>query len=130
MGDLAAALNRLGLEVEQSPIEAERLAGLVARISDETLSGKLAKQVFEAMLLGNESADAIIDREGLRQMTDTGEIERIIDGILASNPQQVEGYRAGKDKLFGFFIGQAMKATAGKANPAQLNEILKRKLSA
>ena len=130
MGDLAATLNRLGLEIDQSPIEAERLAGLVARISDETLSGKLAKQVFEAMLESDQSADAIIDRDGLRQMTDTGEIERLIDEILANNPEQVEGYRAGKDKLFGFFVGQAMKATGGKANPAQLNEILKQKLSA
>ena len=130
MGDLAATLNRLGLEIDQSPIDAERLAGLVARISDETLSGKLAKQVFEAMLESDQSADAIIDRDGLRQMTDTGEIERLIDEILANNPEQVEGYRAGKDKLFGFFVGQAMKVTGGKANPAQLNEILKRKLSA
>ena len=130
MGDLAATLNRLGLEIDQSPIEAERLGGLVARISDETLSGKLAKQVFEAMLESDQSADAIIDRDGLRQMTDTGEIERLIDEILANNPEQVEGYRAGKDKLFGFFVGQAMKATGGKANPAQLNEILKQKLSA
>lgn len=129
MGDLAAALNKEGLEIEESPVEPQRLAGLIQRIADDTISGKIAKQVFEGLWASLESADAIIDREGLRQITDTGAIEAIIDAIIAENPAQVEGYRSGKDKLFGFFVGQAMKATEGKANPAQLNELLKKKLS-
>ena len=129
MGDLAAALNKAGLEIEESPVDPERLAGLIQRIADDTISGKIAKQVFEGLWASLESADAIIDREGLRQITDTGAIEAIIDAIIAENPAQVEGYRSGKDKLFGFFVGQAMKATEGKANPAQLNELLKKKLS-
>ena len=129
MGDLAAALNKAGLEIEESPVEPQRLAGLIQRIADDTISGKIAKHVFEGLWASLESADAIIDREGLRQITDTGAIEAIIDAIIAENPAQVEGYRSGKDKLFGFFVGQAMKATEGKANPAQLNELLKKKLS-
>ena len=129
MGDLAAALNKAGLEIEESPVDPQRLAGLIQRIADDTISGKIAKQVFEGLWASLESADAIIDREGLRQITDTGAIEAIIDAIIAENPAQVEGYRSGKDKLFGFFVGQAMKATEGKANPAQLNELLKKKLS-
>jgi len=129
MGDLAAALNKAGLEIDASPVEAERLAGLLQRIADETISGKIAKQVFEALWESEATADAIIDQQGLRQITDTGAIEGIIDEILAANPEQVEGYRGGKDKLFGFFVGQAMKATGGKANPAQLNDLLKKKLN-
>jgi aspartyl-tRNA(Asn)/glutamyl-tRNA(Gln) amidotransferase subunit B len=128
MGDLAAALNKAGLEIDESPVSAERFSGLLQRIADDTISGKIAKQVFEAMWDSQESADAIIDQQGLRQITDTGAIEAIIDEILAANPAQVEGYRGGKDKLFGFFVGQAMKATGGKANPAQLNDLLKKKL--
>jgi aspartyl-tRNA(Asn)/glutamyl-tRNA(Gln) amidotransferase subunit B len=128
MGELSAALNKAGLEIDQSPVEAERLAGLIQRIADETISGKIAKQVFEALWESGESADAVIDRQGLRQITDTSAIEAIIDAIIAANPGQVEQYRAGKDKLFGFFVGQAMKATEGKANPAQLNELLRKKL--
>jgi len=129
MGDLAAALNKASLEIEESPVDPQRLAGLIQRIADDTISGKIAKQVFEGLWASLESADAIIDRDGLRQITDTGAIEAIIDAIIAENPAQVEGYRSGKDKLFGFFVGQAMKATEGKANPAQLNELLKKKLS-
>ena len=129
MGDLAAALNKAGLEIDASPVEAERLAGLLQRIADDTISGKIAKQVFEALWESRASADDIIDQQGLRQITDTGAIEGIIDEILASNPEQVEGYRGGKDKLFGFFVGQAMKATGGKANPGQLNALLKKKLN-
>ena len=128
MGDLAAALNKAGLEIEQSPVQPERLAGLVQRIADETISGKLAKQVFEALWETGDSADAIIEKQGLKQITDSGAIEAIIDQIIVANPDQVAQYRGGKDKLFGFFVGQAMKATQGKANPAQLNELLKRKL--
>jgi aspartyl-tRNA(Asn)/glutamyl-tRNA(Gln) amidotransferase subunit B len=128
MGDLAGALNKAGLEIEQSPVQPERLAGLVQRIADDTISGKIAKQVFEALWESGETADAIIEQQGLKQITDTGAIEAIIDQIIAANPDQVAGYRGGKDKLFGFFVGQAMKATGGKANPAQLNELLKKKL--
>ena len=128
MGDLAAALNKAGLDIEQSPVQPDRLAGLVQRIADDTISGKIAKQVFEALWESGDTADAIIEQQGLRQITDTGAIEAIIDAIIAANPDQVAGYKSGKDKLFGFFVGQAMKATGGKANPAQLNELLKQKL--
>lgn len=128
MGDLAAALNKAGLEIEASPVQPERLAGLIQRIADDTISGKIAKQVFEALWETGDTADAIIEKQGLKQITDTGAIEAIIDQIIAANPDQVAGYKAGKEKLFGFFVGQAMKATGGKANPAQLNELLKKKL--
>ena len=128
MGDLAAALNKAGLEIEHSPVQPDRLAGLVQRIADDTISGKIAKQVFEALWESGDTADAIIEKQGLKQITDTGAIEAIIDEIIAANPDQVAGYKSGKDKLFGFFVGQAMKATGGKANPAQLNDLLKKKL--
>jgi len=128
MGDLSGALNKGGLEIEQSPVEAERLAGLVRRIADDTISGKIAKQVFEVMWESGDTADAIIEKQGLMQITDSSAIEAVIDGIIADNPTQVEQYRGGKDKLFGFFVGQVMKATGGKANPQQLNELLKKKL--
>ncbi len=130
MGDLSGALNKAGLEIEQSPVEASRLAGLVRRINDETISGKIAKQVFEALWESKDSADDIIEKQGLKQITDTGAIESIIDQIIANNPEQLAQYRSGKDKLFGFFVGQAMKATQGKANPQQLNDLLKAKLQA
>ena len=130
MGDFSAALNKAGLEIDQSPVEATRLAGLIRRISDETISGKIAKQVFEALWETKDSADAIIDKQGLKQITDTSAIEAIIDQIIANNPEQLAQYRSGKDKLFGFFVGQAMKATQGKANPQQLNDLLKAKLNA
>ena len=128
MGDLSAAINKAGLEIEQSPVQAGRLAGLVQRIADDTISGKIAKQVFEALWESDETADEIIERQGLKQITDASAIEAIIDQIIADNPGQLAQYRAGKDKLFGFFVGQAMKATAGKANPQQLNDLLKSKL--
>ena len=108
---------------------AAALAGLVLRIADATISGKIAKDVFEAMWASGESADAIIEQKGLRQITDTGAIERAIEEVMAKNPGQLADYRSGKDKLFGFFVGQVMKATGGKANPAQLNELLKAKLA-
>ena len=130
MGDLLGALNKAGLEIEQSPVSSEQLAGLLARIEDDTISGKIAKEVFEILFAEGGTADGIIEAKGLKQITDTGAIEKIIDEILAANPKQLADYRAGKDKLFGFFVGQAMKATQGKANPAQLNDMLKRKLEA
>jgi aspartyl-tRNA(Asn)/glutamyl-tRNA(Gln) amidotransferase subunit B len=129
MGELAAALNKEGLEITESRIAASQLAGLLKRIVDNTISGKIAKEVFEAMWTGGREADAIIEEKGLRQITDVGAIERAIDEVMAKNPNQLAEYRAGKEKLFGFFVGQVMKATQGKANPAQLNELLKKKLS-
>ena len=128
MGELAAALNKENLEVGSGRLPAARLAGLLRRICDQTISGKIAKEVFETMWSEGASADAVIDARGLRQITDTAAIERVIDEVMARNPAQLAEYRAGKDKLFGFFVGQVMKATAGKANPAQLNELLRRKL--
>ncbi len=128
MGELSGALNREGLDVAQSRIDATGLAGLLARIADDTISGKIAKEVFEAMWTEGRAADEIIEAKGLKQITDTSAIERAIDEVMAKNPQQLADYRGGKDKLFGFFVGQVMKATQGKANPAQLNELLKRKL--
>ena len=127
-GDLAAFLNRDNLEIDASRVGAAQLAGLVGRIADQTISGKIAKDVFEAMWESGRDADTIIAEKGLRQITDTGAIERAIDEVMAKNPGQLAEYRAGKDKLFGFFVGQTMKATQGKANPAQVNAILKRRL--
>jgi aspartyl-tRNA(Asn)/glutamyl-tRNA(Gln) amidotransferase subunit B len=129
MGELAAALNRDGLELSAGKMPAARLAQLLRRVSDQTISGKIAKEVFEAMWVDGSGADAVIEARGLRQITDSSAIEKAIDGVMARNPGQLADYRAGKDKLFGFFVGQVMKVTGGKANPAQLNELLRRKLS-
>jgi aspartyl-tRNA(Asn)/glutamyl-tRNA(Gln) amidotransferase subunit B len=129
MGDLSAALNKEGKDIDASPISSNQLAGLLTRIQDSTISGKIAKEVFAAMWNGEGEADAVIEAKGLKQVSDSGAIEKIIDEIIAANPGQVTEYRSGKDKLFGFFVGQAMKASKGKANPAQLNEILKQKLA-
>jgi aspartyl-tRNA(Asn)/glutamyl-tRNA(Gln) amidotransferase subunit B len=128
MGDLAAALNREGLEVSSAKISAARLGELLGRIHDATISGKIAKEVFELMWSEGLGADAVIESKGLRQITDSAAIERAIEEVMAKNPAQLTEYRAGKDKLFGFFVGQVMKATGGKANPAQLNEMLRVKL--
>ena len=129
IGDLAGALNKAGLDIGASRITAADLAGLVERIHDNTISGKIAKEVFEAMWSGEGTADEVIDARGLRQITDTSAIEAIVDEVIAANPSQVEEYRAGKDKLIGFFVGQVMKATGGKANPGAVNKLLKDKLS-
>jgi aspartyl-tRNA(Asn)/glutamyl-tRNA(Gln) amidotransferase subunit B len=129
MGDLAAALNKENLDVSSGRLPAARLAQLLTRIADQTISGKIAKEVFETMWSAGLSADAVIESKGLRQITDSSAIESAIDEAMAKNPGQLAEYRAGKDKLFGFFVGQVMKATGGKANPAQLNELLRRKLS-
>jgi aspartyl-tRNA(Asn)/glutamyl-tRNA(Gln) amidotransferase subunit B len=128
MGDLSGALNRDGLDISSSRVDAGRLAGLLKRIVDNTISGKIAKEVFEAMWGEGKEADAVIEARGLKQITDTGAIEKAIEDVMAANPHQLAEYRSGKDKLFGFFVGQVMKATQGKANPAQLNELLKTKL--
>ncbi|MGZ8189771.1 MAG: Asp-tRNA(Asn)/Glu-tRNA(Gln) amidotransferase subunit GatB [Methylococcaceae bacterium] len=128
-GDLSAALNKADLEITGSPVSHQRLAGLLIRIADNTISGKIAKQVFEELWQNPEvSADDIIEAKGLKQITDTGAIETIIDKIIAANPGQVEQYRSGKDKVFGFFVGQVMKEMQGKANPAEVNNMLKAKL--
>lgn len=129
-GDLTAALNKNNLEINESPINAEQLAGLLRRIADNTLSDSMAKQVFQVMwnAKGKVNADAIIEREGLHQITDIRALTKIIDEIVKSNPQQVEEYRSGKIKLFTFFIGQIMKASKGKANPQQVTKLLKKKL--
>jgi len=129
IGDLAGALNRDGLDIEQSLVSAAAVAGLLDRIKDNTISGKIAKEVFEAMWAGEGTADEIIEAKGLKQITDSSAIEAIVDKVIEANPGQVAEYKAGKDKLIGFFVGQVMKETGGKANPGQVNEILKRKLS-
>jgi len=126
--DLLGALHKAGKDIAVSPVSAALLAGLVKRIADNTISGKIAKEVFEAMMAGEGGADAIIEKKGLRQITDTGAIEKAIEQVMAANPGQLAEYRSGKDKLFGFFVGQTMKATGGKANPAELNRLLKEKL--
>ncbi len=128
MGDFAGALNRDSLDLATSPVDAEALSGLLRRILDDTISGKIAKEVFEAMWQGEGDADTIISDRGLTQVTDASEIEALVDAAIAGNPQQLEQYRAGKTKLMGFFVGQVMKASGGKANPQQVNEILRRRL--
>ena len=128
VGELSGALNRDSLDINDSKVSAQDLAGLMTRIHDNTVSGKLAKQVFESMWEDGGSADSIIDARGLRQITDSSAIEAVVDEVIAAHPGQVADYRAGKDKLIGFFVGQVMKATRGQANPGQVNQILKAKL--
>ena len=128
MGDFAAFLNKDNREIADSPVSTAQLAGLLRRIQDRTISGKIAKEVFEALWAGEGDADAIIEKRGLKQITDTSAIEKVIDDVIAANPEQLAQYRAGKDKLFGFFVGQVMKLSKGKANPQQVNELLAEKL--
>src|SRR3546814_247038 len=120
IGDLLGGLNKAGKGIEESPVDAVQLAGLIARISDKTISGKIAKDVFEAMMAGEGSADDIIKAKGLVQITDESAIVAAIDDVMAKNPGQLAEYRAGKDKLFGFFVGQTMRATQGKDHPSAL----------
>ncbi|MBR6027423.1 MAG: Asp-tRNA(Asn)/Glu-tRNA(Gln) amidotransferase GatCAB subunit B, partial [Neisseriaceae bacterium] len=127
-GELAAALNKNGLSLEESPISADRMAGLVKKIADGTLSGKLAKKAFEAMWESDLSAEEIIVRDGLQQVTDTGAIEKMVEEVLANNAKTVEEYKSGKEKAFNALVGQVMKASRGKANPQQVQEIMKAKL--
>jgi aspartyl-tRNA(Asn)/glutamyl-tRNA(Gln) amidotransferase subunit B len=128
IGELSGLLNRDGVEIGESRVNALDLAGLLRRVADNTISGKIAKDVLEVMWDEGAQADAIIETRGLRQITDESAIERAIEAVMAANPGQLADYRGGKEKLFGFFVGQVMKATAGKANPARLNELLKKKL--
>ena len=128
-GDLFGALNKRGLYIAQSPVKAESLGELIDLIRDETISGRIAKDVFAEMVETGKGAAAIVEAKGLRQVTDTGAIEQAVDAVLAKETGKVAEYRAGKDKLFGFFVGQVMKATQGKANPGLVNEFLKKKLA-
>jgi len=133
MGELSSLLNKADLDIEQSPVSAAQLGGMILRIKDNTISGKIAKMVFEALANGEgDSADVIIAAKGLKQVTDSGAIEAMLDEVLATNAEQVEQYRAAEEakrgKMFGFFVGQAMKASKGKANPQQVNELLRKKL--
>ncbi|MCB8876579.1 Asp-tRNA(Asn)/Glu-tRNA(Gln) amidotransferase subunit GatB [Acidisoma silvae] len=128
LGDFFAGLNRMGKGIETSPISAATLGGLLDLIADATINGKIAKEVLEAMMETGESAAAIVEAKGLKQVTDTGAIDAAVDAVLAANPDKLAEYKSGKDKLFGFFVGQVMKAMAGKGNPALVNEAIKRKL--
>jgi aspartyl-tRNA(Asn)/glutamyl-tRNA(Gln) amidotransferase subunit B len=129
MGEVSATLNRDEKDIADCPIAPASLAGLLKRIADNTISNKIAKEVFAAMWAGEGEADAVIEAKGLKQVTDSGAIEKIIDEVLAANAAMVDEYRSGKEKVFGALVGQAMKASKGKANPAQVNELLKKKLS-
>ena len=132
-GELAAALNKENIDITDSPVSAEHLGGMIKRIKDNTISGKIAKQVFEAMWNGEGNADTIIESKGLKQVTDTGAIEKLVDDVIANSPDQVAQYQAAPDdkkgKLIGYFVGQIMKQSQGKANPKQVNELLREKLS-
>lgn len=132
MGELSSLLNKDNLDISQSPVSAEHLGGMLLRIKDNTISGKIAKMVFEAMAAGEGDADTVIEQRGLKQVTDSGAIEAMLDEVLAANAEQVEQYRSSDEnkrgKMFGFFVGQAMRASKGKANPQQVNELLKQKL--
>lgn len=128
ISELLGAINKNNLTITTSPISSAELGKLVLRIFDNTISGKIAKTIFEDLWAGNGSTDEIIEQKGLKQVTDTGAIEKIIDEVISANPTQLEQYRSGKDKLFGFFVGQVMKASKGKANPGQVNDLLKEKL--
>ena len=128
MGDLLGALNKAGVEIECCPVSAEKLRLLVQRIEDQTISGKIAKEIFEEIFYRGGEVDAIIDSRGLRQITDAAAIAAMVDAIVTANPQQAADFRAGKDKLLGFFVGQVMKASQGKANPDQVNAILLERL--
>ncbi|QBZ83659.1 Aspartyl/glutamyl-tRNA(Asn/Gln) amidotransferase subunit B [Hydrogenovibrio crunogenus] len=128
MGELSKSLNQKGVDISDSPVSAQMLAGLIERIQDNTISGKIAKQVFDAMWSGEGTADEVIEQKGLKQITDSSAIEALVDEVLANNAAQVEAYKGGQEKMFGFFVGQVMKASQGQANPAQVNQVLKDKL--
>ncbi len=127
-GDFFAALNRAGTTIETSPVSAANLGALLDLMADNTINGRIAKDVFEAMVETGKDPGTIVEEKGLKQVTDTGAIDAAVDAIIAANPDKVAEYRSGKDKLFGFFVGQTMKAMAGKGNPALINETLKRRL--
>jgi aspartyl-tRNA(Asn)/glutamyl-tRNA(Gln) amidotransferase subunit B len=128
---LARSLNQHEIDISESPVPATKLAEILRRISDGTLSNKTAQRLFERAWASGPDAsiDELIEREGLKQVSDAGAIDKLLDEVLAANPKQVEDYRAGKEKAFNSLVGQVMKASKGKANPAQVNELLRRKLS-
>ena len=129
MGELSARLNREGLDIEAAPVSSEQLGGLIARIADQTISNAIAKKVFDALWQGQgKSADEIIEAQGLKQITDTGAIEALVDEVIAANPGNVAEFKAGKEKALNALVGQIMKAAKGKANPQQVNDLLKKKL--
>jgi aspartyl-tRNA(Asn)/glutamyl-tRNA(Gln) amidotransferase subunit B len=129
MGELMRLLNADNKEIDACPIKADRLAGMIKLISEGVLSTKIAKIVFEEMYKSGKDAETVVQEQGLVQVSDSGEIERIIDDVIRANPAQQADYKAGKEKLFGFFVGQVMKASKGKANPDLVNELLKKKLA-
>ena len=128
INELLGSLNKQGKTLEQSPVTATQLGGLVALITDNTISGKIAKDVFAEMMESGQDASSIVESKGLKQVTDIGAIEKIVDEVLAENPDNVAAYKGGKDKLFGFFVGATMKKSQGKANPDIVNDLLKKKL--
>ena len=128
LGELSAALNQDSIEISASLVSAQMFGDLLTRIEDNTISGKIAKEVFQAMWAGEGSVDSIIEFKGLKQITDSSEIEALVEQVVVNNPGQVEQYRSGKDKVFGFFVGQVMKLSKGKANPQQVTDLLKNKL--
>ncbi len=132
MGELSARLNKNNIDITESPVNAELLGGMIKRIKDNTISSNIAKQVFEAMVQGEGTADEIIENKGLKQVTDTGAIEKLVDDVIAANPDQVKQYQEAAEekqgKLIGFFVGQIMKQSKGKANPQQVNQLLQEKL--
>jgi len=127
-GDLFARMNKDDVTLDEVPVSPEQVKGMLMRLEDGTISAKIGKQVFDELWAGAESADSVIEAKGLKQISDSGAIEAMIDEVLAANPGQVEEYRGGKDKLMSFFVGQVMRASKGKANPGQLNDLLKKKL--
>lgn len=129
MGELSASLNKAGFGIDQSPVPAARLATLLQRIADNTISNNIAKGIFEILWTTQKTVDEIIQAKVLQQVTDETAIIQLIDGVFAENPQQLTAYRKGKDKLYDFFFGQVMKASGGKVNPQQLNRLLKEKLN-
>lgn len=130
IGDLAAALNRAELDISESPVSPKQLAGLLVRIADGTISNQIGRKVFESILNGelDGNADAIIETKGLKQISDSGALEAMVDEVLEKNPAIVEEFRAGKDRAFNSLMGQVMRAAKGKANPQQVTDILKQKL--
>ena len=128
MGDFFAALNRTGTTIETSPVSAASLGELIDLLTDKTINGRIAKEVFEAMVETGDGPAAIVEAKGLRQVTDSSAIDAAVQAVLDANPDKVADYKGGKEKLFGFFVGQVMKAMAGKGNPALVNDVLKSKL--
>ncbi|MFT7015644.1 MAG: aspartyl-tRNA(Asn)/glutamyl-tRNA(Gln) amidotransferase subunit B, partial [Pseudohongiellaceae bacterium] len=128
-GDLQALLNKHNWNISDSPVQADRLTDLIARIKDTTISGKIAKTVFEAMIEDASSVDEIIESKGLKQVTDSGAIEELVDDVISNNPDQVQQFKEGKEQVIGFLVGQAMQLSKGKANPGQVNQLLRDKMS-